>query len=144
MGKLTVTIEVGNQQGEQREDIEVTVDTGWTIVRLEGQTFPSQVTFAEEGEPPLLGMVTLEEALLDVERLQQQAGRPIRRRRPTFGYPEPRCPQIQRGHDPAAQKPATVEGAEWELSVASSRSETLEATIRHLDRSVQVALSELQ
>ena len=113
VGKLIVTIGVGNQQGEQLEDLEVTVDIGWTMVRLEGNTIATQVNFAEEGEPPLLGMVTLEEALLavdpvgqrlipvDVERLQT-AGRTTYSAdaEPPFGYPEPRCPQIQRGHDP--------------------------------------------
>ena len=50
----------------------VPVDIGWTIVRLEGQTFPAQVTFAEESEPPLLGMVTLEGALLAVDPVGQR------------------------------------------------------------------------
>ena len=109
MGKLIVTIAVGNQQGEQLEDLEVTVDTrstftavpravlerlgvpvnrrarsrmadgrtmpvdiGWTMVRLEGQLLPTQVTFAGEGEPPLLGAVTLEEALLAVDPVGQR------------------------------------------------------------------------
>ena len=109
MGKLTVTIGVGNQQGEQFEDLEVTVDTGstftavprallerlgvpayrtarartadgrtvpvdigWTMVRLEGQVFPTQVTFARDGEPPRLGAVTLREALLAVDPAGQR------------------------------------------------------------------------
>ena len=109
MGKLTVTIGVGNQQGEQFEDLEVTVDTGstftavprtlleslglhayrtvrsrtadgrtvpmdigWTMVRVEGQVFPTQVTFADEGEPPRLGAVTLREALLAVDPVGQR------------------------------------------------------------------------
>ena len=92
MGKLVVTIAVGDQQGERFEHLEVTVDTGstftavprallqrlgvpvrrtarsrltdgstvpvdigWTVVRLEDQTFATQVTFAEENEPSLLG-----------------------------------------------------------------------------------------
>ena len=74
------------------------------MVRLEGHTIATQVTFAEEGEPPLLGMVTLEGALLavdpvgqrlipvDVERLQQQAGRSIRRRRAAFRVPRTKVP----------------------------------------------------
>ena len=45
----------------------VPVAIGWTMVRLEGHTIATQVTFAEEGEPPLLGMVTLEEVLLAVD-----------------------------------------------------------------------------
>ena len=109
MGKLTVTIGVGNQQGEQLEDLEVIVDTGstfaavprylleklgvpvrrtaqsrmadgrtapvdigWTVVRVEGQVFATQVTFAEETEPALLGVVTLEDALLAVDPVGQR------------------------------------------------------------------------
>ena len=109
MGKLKVTIGVGNQQGEQLQDLEVTVDTGstftvvpramlerlgvpvrrtaqsrmadgwtvpvdigWTMVRLEGHTFPTHVIFAEEGKPPLLGAVTLREALLAVDPTGQR------------------------------------------------------------------------
>ena len=104
MGKLTITIGVGDQEGRRFEDLEITVDTGstftalpkamlerlgvpvhrtaqsrmadgrtvpvdigWTMVQLEGQVFPTQVTFADEGEPPLLGAVTLREALLAVD-----------------------------------------------------------------------------
>ena len=47
------------------------MDTGRTIVRLEGKTIATQVTFAEEGEPPLLGVATLEEALLAVDPVGQ-------------------------------------------------------------------------
>ena len=109
MGKLTVTIGVGDQQGRRFEDIEVIVDTGstftalprillqnlgvpversarsrladgctdmvdigWTMVRLQDQTFPTRVTFAEENEPTLLGVVTLEEALLAVDPVGQR------------------------------------------------------------------------
>ena len=50
----------------------VPVEIGWTMVRLEGQVFPTQVTFAEEGEPPLLGAVTLREALLTVDPVSQR------------------------------------------------------------------------
>ena len=109
MGKLMVTIGVGNQQGRQFEDIEVTVDTGstftavprtllqnlgvpversaqsrladgstapvdigWAMIRLEGQTFPTRVIFADENQPSLLGVVALEEALLGVDPVGQQ------------------------------------------------------------------------
>ena len=109
MGKLTITIGVGDQRGSRFEDLEVTVDTrstftavpksllerlgvpvthtarartadggtvpvdiGWTMVRLEGQVFPTQVTFADNGEPPLLGAVTLREALLAVDPAGQR------------------------------------------------------------------------
>ena len=43
------------------------VDIGRTMVRLEGQEFPTSVIFAEAGEPIWLGVVTLEEAFLAVE-----------------------------------------------------------------------------
>ena len=52
----------------------VPVDVGRTTIRLEGLEFPTPVIFAEEGEPSLLGVVTLEEAALAVDSL---AGRLI-------------------------------------------------------------------
>ena len=109
MGKLMVTIGVGDQQGRRFEDLDVIVDTGstftavprtlleklgvpvrrtaqsrladgrtvpvdigWTVVRVEDQTFATQVTFAEENEPSLLGVVTLEDALLAVDTVGQR------------------------------------------------------------------------
>ena len=109
VGKLMVTIGVGDQQGTRFEDLEVTVDTGstftavpramlqrlgvpvrrsarsrladgstvpveigWTVVSLEEQIFATQVTFAEENEPSLLGVVTLEDALLAVDPVGQR------------------------------------------------------------------------
>ena len=109
MGKLVVTIGVGDQQGRQFEDLEVTVDIGstftavprallqrlgvpvrrsarsrladgssvpvdigWTVVRLEDQTFATQVILAEENQPSLLGVVTLEDALLAVDPVGQR------------------------------------------------------------------------
>ena len=42
----------------------VPVDVGNTIIRLEGREFHTPVIFAEEGEPSLLGVVSLEEAAL--------------------------------------------------------------------------------
>ena len=113
MGKLVATIGVGDQQGRQFEDLEVTADTGstfttvprallqrlgvpvrrsarsqladgstvlvdigWTVVRLEDQIFArlswTQVIFAEENEPSLLGVVTLEDALLAVDPVGQR------------------------------------------------------------------------
>ena len=109
MGKLMVTIGVGDQQGGQFQDIQVTVDTGstftavprallqrlgvpvrrsarsrladgnsvpvdigWTMIRIEDQTLPTQVIFAEENQPSLLGMVTLEQVLLAVDPVGQQ------------------------------------------------------------------------
>ena len=52
----------------------VPVDVGRTTIRLEGMVFPTPVIFAEEGEPSLLGVVSLEEAALAVDPL---AGRLI-------------------------------------------------------------------
>ena len=45
----------------------VPVDIGRANIRLEGLEFQTPVTFAEEGEPSLLGVVTLEEAALAVD-----------------------------------------------------------------------------
>ena len=42
------------------------------MIRLEDQTFPTQVTFAEENQPSLLGVVTLQEALLAVDPVGQR------------------------------------------------------------------------
>ena len=52
----------------------VSVDVGSTTIRLEGLEFHTPVIFAEEGEPSLLGVVSLEEAALAVDPL---AGRLI-------------------------------------------------------------------
>ena len=52
----------------------VPVDVGRTTIRLEGLEFATPVIFAEEGEPNLLGVVSLEEAALAVDPL---AGRLI-------------------------------------------------------------------
>ena len=48
----------------------VPVDVGRTTIRLEGLEFPTPVIFAEEGEPSLLGVVTLEEAALAVDPVE--------------------------------------------------------------------------
>ena len=45
----------------------VPADVGETIIRLEGVEFHTPVIFAEEGEPSLLGVVSLEEAALAVD-----------------------------------------------------------------------------
>ena len=103
MGILKVTIEVGDSQGRQFEELDVTVDTGSTYtavpkamlqrlgipverslpsetadgrivpvdvgeatIRLEGLQFHTPVIFAEENEPSLLGVVSLEQAALAV------------------------------------------------------------------------------
>lgn len=104
MGTVTVTIGVGDPQGQRFEELEVEVDTGSTFtavpkemlerlgvavmrtvqseladgshtpveigetaIRLEGQQLTTPVIFAEEGEASLLGVVTLEQALLAVD-----------------------------------------------------------------------------
>jgi len=43
------------------------VDVGETLIRLEGQEFHTFVIFAEEGEPSLLGVVSLEQASLAID-----------------------------------------------------------------------------
>ena len=43
------------------------VDVGQTMVRLAGKLFTTQVVFAGEDAPALMGMVTLGQALLAVE-----------------------------------------------------------------------------
>ena len=45
---------------------------GRTVIRLEGQEFPTPVSFGEEGEPTLLGAMTLEHALLAVDPHSQR------------------------------------------------------------------------
>ncbi len=54
-------------QSELADGSNAPVDIGRTVVRLVGQEFPTPVIFGEEGEPSLLGVVTLEEALLSVD-----------------------------------------------------------------------------
>ena len=107
-----MTIAIGDSQGRQFEELDVTVDTGSTYtavpramlqrlgdpgredrypseaadgrivpvdvgeatIRLEGLQFHTPVIFAEENEPSLLGVVSLEQAALGVDPL---AGRLI-------------------------------------------------------------------
>ena len=106
MGTEKVTIAVGDSQGRQFEELDVTVDTGSTYtavpramlqklgipverslpsetadgrivpvdvgeatIRLEGLQFHTPVVFAEENEPSLLGVVSLEQAALAVDPL---------------------------------------------------------------------------
>jgi len=51
---------------------EVPVDVGETTIRLERRQFHTPVIFAGEGEPALLGVVTLEQARLAVDPLGQK------------------------------------------------------------------------
>ena len=43
-----------------------------TVIRLEGQTFFTPISFGREGEPNLLGVVALETALLAVDPVEQR------------------------------------------------------------------------
>ena len=43
-----------------------------TVIRLEGQTFPTPLTFGRENEPNLLGVVALETAVLAVDPVEQR------------------------------------------------------------------------
>ena len=109
MGTVTTTIEVGDPQGRNFQEIELEVDTGSTFtalpreileslgvpvnrtlrsrladgtaqavevgdttIRLAGNQFITTVIFAEEGEPSLLGVVTLEQALLAVDPVHNE------------------------------------------------------------------------
>ena len=109
MGTVKVNLEVGDPQGRNFQEIELTVDTGstftalpatllrdlgvsvdqtipsdladgstipadigWTMVRLAGKTFPTNVIFAGANEPSLLGVITLEQALLAVDPVHQR------------------------------------------------------------------------
>ena len=104
MGIVNVTVEVGDQQGQNFREVELIVDTGstftalpatmlrelgvpvdettsselangssenvdigWTMVRIGEKRFPTQVIFAGENEPSLLGVITLEQARLAVD-----------------------------------------------------------------------------
>ena len=48
------------------------VEVGDTTIRLAGSQFTTTVIFAEEGEPSLLGVVTLEQALLAVDPVNNE------------------------------------------------------------------------
>lgn len=109
MGQVTTTIEVGDPQGRNFQEVEMEVDTGSTFtalprellealgvpvnrtaqsrladgsvqaidlgqttIRLEGNQFTTTIIFAEEGEPSLLGVVTLEQALLAVDPVNNE------------------------------------------------------------------------
>ena len=54
-------------QSELADGSTAPVDIGETAIRVEGQQFTTPVIFAEEGEASLLGVVTLEQALLAVD-----------------------------------------------------------------------------
>ncbi|MDE2778197.1 MAG: aspartyl protease family protein [Chloroflexota bacterium] len=109
MGTVTATMEVGDPQGRNFQEVNLEVDTGSTFtalprellqalgvpvsrteqsrladgsrqpvelgdtaVRLAGKEFMTTVIFAEEGEPSLLGVVTLEQALLAVDPVNNE------------------------------------------------------------------------
>ena len=49
-----------------------TVEVGWTQIRVAGNQLATTVLFADEGERSLLGMVTLGEALLAVDPVNNE------------------------------------------------------------------------
>ena len=57
----------GEAISEMADGRQVPSETGWARVRLEGREVYTPVIFAHEGEPSLLGVVTLEEARLGVD-----------------------------------------------------------------------------
>ena len=59
-------------QSELADGSNAPVDIGEAVIRVEGRQFHTQVIFAEEGEPGLLGVVTLEQALLAVDPVAQR------------------------------------------------------------------------
>ena len=104
MGTVITTIEVGDPNGQNFQELQLEVDTGstytalpremlqalgvpinrseqsrladgsrqpveigQTTINLAGKQFITTVIFAEEGEPSLLGVITLEDALLAVD-----------------------------------------------------------------------------
>ena len=48
------------------------IDLGQTTIRLEGNQFTTTIIFAEEGEPSRLGVVTLGQALLAVDPVNNE------------------------------------------------------------------------
>ena len=48
------------------------VAVGWTQIRVAGKQIATPVTFAEEGDPSLLGVVTLEDAALGEDPLNNE------------------------------------------------------------------------
>ncbi len=59
-------------QAELADGSNAPVNIGETVIRLEGRQFHTPVIFAEEGEPSLLGVVSLEEASLAVDPVAQR------------------------------------------------------------------------
>ena len=109
VGTVVTTIEVGDPQGRNFQQVEVEVDTGSTYtalprgmlqalgvpitrtvasrladgsekpaqvgyanIRLAGVELITPVVFAEEGEPSLLGVISLEDALLAVDPVNNE------------------------------------------------------------------------
>ena len=48
------------------------VEVGWTQIKVAGNQIATTVIFAEEGEPSLLGVITLEDALLAVDPVNNE------------------------------------------------------------------------
>ena len=49
-----------------------TMETGYTWVRFAGEEILTQVLFNEEGTPPLLGALALENALMGIDPVEQR------------------------------------------------------------------------
>ncbi len=62
----------GQAISEMADGRQVSSDTGWARVRLEGREAYTPVIFAEEGEASLLGVTTLEVARLGVDPTNQR------------------------------------------------------------------------
>ena len=64
--RLGVPVE-GSVPAETADGRITQVDVGTATIRLQGREFPTQVIFAEEGDPRLLGIVALGVAFLAVD-----------------------------------------------------------------------------
>ena len=60
------------EQARLADGSEQPVEIGWTQIRVAGKQIVTPVIFAEEGEPSLLGVVTLEDASLGVDPLNNE------------------------------------------------------------------------
>ena len=70
--ELGVPVERTARGPAGRREKQGIVQIGRTMIRLEGKTFPTPVIFAAPAEPSLLGVVTLEDALLAVDPVGQR------------------------------------------------------------------------
>ena len=68
---LGIPVEASVQSRLANGSLEL-IDVGETKIRLGGREFTTPVIFAEEGEPSLLGVITLEDALLAVDPVNNE------------------------------------------------------------------------